>query len=162
MPTYKDKSVVLLHGFFALDALKGLKSVKKDSVFVLEGRPNFSSAKIVVDLLQKQKIKPTIIADNMAGFLFFNDFVKEVWISYQDQSEEGLLSPAGSLILSVLAKRHKIPVRALPASKRIKALGKERDVFYFNRFKVAPKNIHGYVPLLEWVPYKYISEKEIL
>ena len=164
METDKDildefkESIVLLQGIFQPADLDRLKDRKEREVFVMEGRPSLEAAQFTCSELLKRKIKPTLIADNMAGFLFYKDLVKEVWLSYQTQDKEGALCPIGGLILGVLGKRHKVPVHLYPSGRALNLIGNQKEIFYFKGVKIAPNRIKGYVPLAEWVPQKYISE----
>ena len=151
-------SVVLVHGVFDPSIFESVKSGNGHELFVMEGRPSLESAASTCRELLRRKIKPTLIADNMAGFLFYRNLVKEVWLACQTVDEQGALCPVGSLIVGVLAKRHNVPVYVYPASKESRRMGGQRDIFYFKGIKVAPQNIKGYVPLVEWLPNKYITE----
>jgi methylthioribose-1-phosphate isomerase len=151
-------SVVLLHGIFEPSVFDAVKSGTGNELFVMEGRPSLESAQTTCRELLRRKIKPTLIADNMAGFLFYRNLVKEVWLACQTVDEQGALCPIGSLIVGVLAKRHNVPVYVYPASKESRLMGGQKDIFYFKGIKVAPQNIKGYVPLVEWLPKKYITE----
>lgn len=153
-----EESVILLQGVFEDSVLDGLKDKKDGEIFVMEGRPSLESAQVTCRELLRRKIKPTLIADNMAGFLFYKNLVKEVWLSYQISDNEGALCQIGALILGVLGKRHDVPVHLYPASTASKLMGRQKDIFYFKGEKVAPNNIKGYVPLVEWVPNKYITK----
>lgn len=154
----EKRSVVLLHGLFASAFFDLVNGRKSKSIFILEGRPAFAGARHAVPMLKKRKITPTLIADNMAGFLFFKDLVKEVWLAYELIDPQGALCSTGSLILAVLARKHHVPVYLYPAGKRTAMMGKQKDIFYFNGIRTAPQNIRGYVPLLEWVPNKYMMK----
>lgn len=151
-------AVVLLHGVFEPSVFDAVKSGNGTELFVMEGRPSLESAQTTCRELLRRKIKPTLIADNMAGFLFYRNLVKEVWLACQTVDEQGALCPIGSLIVGVLAKRHNVPVYVYPASKGSRLMGGQKDIFYFKGIKVAPQNIKGYVPLIEWLPKKYITE----
>ena len=151
-------SVILLHGVFEPSVFDVVKSGNGNELFVMEGRPSLESAQTTCRELLRRQIKPTLIADNMAGFLFYRNLVKEVWLAYQAVDEPGALCPIGSLIVGVLAKRHNVPVYVYPASKESRLMGGQKDIFYFKGIKVAPQNIKGYVPLVEWLPKKYITE----
>ncbi len=153
-----EGSVILLQGVFDPDVFDLLPRTEGREVFVMEGRPSLESAEMTCRELLKRKIKPTLIADNMAGFLFYKGLVKEVWLSYQMADGQGALCPIGGLILGVLGKRHHVPVKLYPSSKESKLMGTQKDIFYFQGVKVAPANIKGYVPLMEWLPMEYITE----
>src|SRR5436853_1049040 len=62
---------------------------KIKEVVILEGRPSLEAARVNCRALAKRKIKSILIADNMAGFLFFNNRVKEVWLSYYIADRKG-------------------------------------------------------------------------
>ena len=168
-----EGSVVLLHGVFESSVFDAVKSGNGTELFVMEGRPGLESAQTTCRELLRRKIKPTLIADNMAGFLFYRNLVKEVWLAClpvprsgtysarqagQTVDDQGALCPIGSLIVGVLAKRHNVPVYVYPASKESRLMGGQKDIFYFKGIKVAPQNVKGYVPLVEWLPKKYITE----
>lgn len=152
------ESVVLLQGVFDPVYFDLVKKNDFKEVFVLEGRPSLESAQYSCTELLKRKIKPTLIADSMAGFLFYKNLVKEVWLSYQQADEKGALCQIGALILGVLGKKHNVPVKMFPNPYKLNLIGNQKEIFYFNGVKVAPNNIKGYVPLAEWVPSKYITE----
>ncbi len=159
MPDYKQKSIILIHGVLAADFLKTFKPTKASSVFILEGRPSLSAGKSNSAALAKKGIVPTVICDNMAGFLFFKGLVKEVVLACQFADKTGALCDMGGLILAVLAKRHKIAIKLAPAPHKARFLGNPEDVLSFEGKRTAPKGVKGYVPLVEWVPVKYLSAK---
>lgn len=151
------KSIILLQGIFEDSMFDMIKKKKKKEVFVLEGRPSLEAAKFSCRELIDRNIQPTLISDNMAGFLFYKNLVREVWLSYQTVDSKGALCQIGGLVLGVLSKRHKVPVNLYPNGKHINLIGQQREIFYFNGTRIAPDNIKGYVPLVEWVPNKYIT-----
>lgn len=154
----KKRSVTLLHGI-ANDTLFGLlKKRKAKHVFVLEGRPKLEGAKVLCRKLLKKKITPTLISDNMAGFLFYKDFVKEVWVAYQSVDSQGALCSIGALILGVLGKKHNVPVYLTPAAGKTKTMGSPNDILKFEGKQIAAKGVKTYVPLVENLPKKYITE----
>lgn len=154
----KKNSIVLLQGVFKASMFDLLKKRKVDNIFVLEGRPGLQAAKQSCRALIERKIKPTLITDNMAGFFFYKKLVKEVWLSYQTADDSGALCQIGGLILGVLGRTHKVPVNIYPNYQNLQLLGYSNDISFFNGVRVAPNGIKGYVPLVEWVPKKYINE----
>lgn len=148
-----------MHGLFDEKFFEDLSKRKFQEVFVLEGRPSLKSSRSICTQLLKHKIKPTIIADNMAGFLFYKNLIKEVCMSYQSfGKEDGALCLAGGLILSVLAKNHKVMVKVYPTIEDSLLIAKPKEVLHFNGERVAPRGVKGYAPLVEWVPKKYINK----
>ncbi len=146
-----------MHGIFEPSVFSLLKKRKGGEFFILEGRPGLDSSKSSCRELLKREIRPTLIADNMAGFLFYKNLVKEVWLSYQSADKKGALCQIGGLILGVLGRAHNVPVYLHPSDQKLQLLGHPKDISRFNGMTVAPGNIPGYVPLAEWVPKKYIG-----
>ncbi len=155
MLALKKKSIILLHGNFEDKVLQGFK--KGSPYVVLEGRPDLVSSRSVIKAFAKKKITPTVIADNMAGFLFYKDLIKEVRISYQYQDGTGALCDIGGLILGVLAKEHKIPLQIYQGKLRQRFLAPQEDLLTFNGKKVAASGTRAYGPLVEWLPHRYIT-----
>ncbi len=153
------KDNILLHGFFKTEFFDQLEKQNPKKVFILEGRPSLESSRHSCRELLKRKINPTLIADNMGGFLFNKRLIEEVALAYQDMSDRNALCQIGGLILAVLGKRHNVPIYLYPASVRQEQMGQEKDIFYFNKIRVAPQGIKGYVPLIEWIPEKYVTKK---
>lgn len=158
MQAYKTKSISLFHGLLSSESLKKVKLAKSDHAFVCEGRPSLESGRKTSGALLKKGITPTMISDNMAGFLFFKGLVKEVFIGCQYADKKGVLCDMGALILAVLARKHKVPVKLLDAEKRHRFLGDPKDILSFEGKLIAPRGTHGYVPLVEWVPVKYLKK----
>jgi len=156
MRDYKTRSIVLLQGVLAKGFFKTFKPAKTAFVFVLEGRPDLSAGKGNSAALVKKGIVPTVICDNMAGFLFFKGLVKEVILACPFADKSGALCDMGGLILAVLAKRHQVPVRLAPAKHKARFLGNPEDILSFEGQRTAPKGVSGYAPLVEWVPRKYL------
>ena len=82
--------------------------------------------------------------------------MKQVYLACQYVDHGGALCDTGALICAVLAKRHKVPVKLLPGKVKARFLGDPRDILSFKGAAVAPKGTQGYVPLVEWVPGKYL------
>ena len=153
----REKSIVLLHGVVHESFALWLKRKKQKDIFVLEARPYLASAQKTCKILLKHNIKPTLIADNTAGFLFYQKFVKEVWMACRYADGNGAICDIGGLILGVLGKRHKVPVNLFESALSTKLFAQPDEIAYFLNKRVAPRGIKGYVPLVEWVPKKYIS-----
>ncbi len=153
-----EQSIVLVHGVFTTSFFDLFQNENGSELFVMEGRPSLESAQRTCRELLRRRIKPTLIADSMAGFLFYRKLVKEVWLAYQAVDKTATLCPIGGLVLGVLGKRHNVPVYVYPASQESRLMGSKKDIFYFKGIKVAPQNIKGYVPLVEWLPKKYITK----
>lgn len=151
-------TVVILHGQFEEPFFDTLKNRTVDRFFVLEGRPNLESSKHVIKNLLKRKITPTIISDNMAGFLFYKQLVKEVYLATIDIDDKGALCHIGASILAVMAKQHNVKVFCYPSIAKKEFVGKPSDLTSFQSTQIAPKNTKAYVPLIEWIPGKNFEE----
>jgi len=152
------KSVTIIRGSPANGFLEILANRKPKAVFVLEGRPKLEETRVLCRKLLKEKITPTVISDNMAGFLFYKNLVKEVWVMYQGLNHKDAFADVGGLILSVLGKKHGIPIYLFPSGKKIKSMGRGEEILHFNGKRVAAKGVKGYVPLIERLPKKYITK----
>jgi methylthioribose-1-phosphate isomerase len=157
MREYKAKSIYLFQGVLNAESLKKVKLSLHAHAFVCEGRPSLEAGRKTSGILLKKGITPTVISDNMAGFLFFKGLVKQVFIACQYADKKGALCDMGALILAVLAKKHKIPLKLLAADHRTRFLGDPKDILSFEGQRIASKDTHGYVPLVEWVPAKYLK-----
>jgi methylthioribose-1-phosphate isomerase len=157
MQDYKKKSISLLHGVFTTESFKKVRFIQAEHSFVCEGRPSLEAARKTSKMLLDHGITPTIISDNMAGFLFFKGLLKEVIIACQYADDTGALCDAGALILAVLAHEHKVPIKLLAAEHKSRFIGDPKSILSFEGKQIAPKGTHGYVPLVEWVPAKYLK-----
>ncbi len=135
-----------------------LKKKRQKTVVIPEGRPQLEAAKVNSRELLKRNMTPLVIADNMAGFMFYRNMIKEVWLAYQIGDAHGALCDIGALIYAVLAKKHRVPVLAYPAVEQKRFIGKPKEICCFCGRRVAPPAVKGYVPLLEWVPGNYIGK----
>ena len=157
MPDYKPKSIVLVHGVLTPEAVLKIKLLKSQSVFICEGRPSLEAGKSNAKGFLARHIIPTVICDNMAGFLFFKGYVKTVVLTCQYADKGGALCDTGALICAVLAKHHKIPLNLVHAKTKTRFLGDPKSILSFEGKQIAPKGTHGYVPLVEWVSGKYLK-----
>ncbi len=156
MPDFKPKSVILCHGVLTEGALAKIKA-KGDHLVLCEGRPTLRAATHNSRYFLSRKIKPIVITDNMAGYFFYKGLVKEVLLACQYVDKTGALCDMGALILAVLAKTHKVPLRLLDGEHKKHFLGNPTDLLTLKGLPVAPRDTHAYSPLVEWVPAKYLK-----
>ena len=152
------ESVVLIYGEFERGFFSLFKERTAEKFFVMEGRPDLTAGKTSISGLAKAGIQPTLICDNMAGFLFARGMVKEVWLSYVEEGDRGALCLIGSSILGLLAKKHQVPVYCYASSAKKDVMAESSAITSFQGKKVAPKGVEAYVPLLEWVPGKCFDQ----
>ncbi len=155
---WPENSVVVILGPFKDSIFDYGKMQGWQDVVVLEGRPHLKAARVSCQELLKRNIIPTVMADNMAGYLFSKKFVREIWLAYQWTDTEGVLCDTGSLILAVLGKRHQIPVNCFPGIERKEFLAEGKDLLSINGQRIGMKKVNAYVPLAEWVAKKYLSQ----
>ena len=151
------RSSILIQGVVDGALFDWSKIKKAKTIFVMEGRPRLEAARYVCRQLQKRKMIPTLIADNMAGFLFYRGWVREIWMACQVKERGGYLCDAGALILGVLGKRHNVPVHLYPAKRTTDFLSSQKDILNFNGVPITPRGVKGYAPLVDWVPERYVS-----
>ena len=156
MLDFKENSITLLQGVLTPGSLAKIKYKGGARIVISEGRPSLRAAEHNSRYFLDKKVTPIIICDNMAGFLFFKGFVKQVYLACQYADKGGALCDTGALICAVLAKRHKIPVKLLPGKIRTRFLGNPKDILSFEGSPMAPKGTYSYAPLVEWVPGKYL------
>ena len=150
----------ILYGFFRVEDVRSIAEKTSGDLVVLEGRPRLDIGKVTSRQIIKLGRRPVVIADNMAGFLFFQKKIGAVYVAGPSRDENGAFGPTGSLILAVLCKKHNVPFYAIDGAKHGDLLAKEQELFNFEGKRVAASGIRGYAPLIEWVPGEYIrSEK---
>ena len=157
MSSKTKRTYVLLHGVPESSLLDKLKARKLTACVIPEGRPDLQAAQSNSREMLKREMTPLLIADNMAGFMFYRDMIKEVWLAYQVGDDHGALCDIGALICAVLGKKHRVPVYGYPSAQKRRFIGKPKEIFSFCQKRIAPRGIKGYVPLLEWVPGTYIK-----
>ncbi len=69
----------------------------------------------------------------------------------------GALCDTGALILAVLAKKHKVAIRLVEAEHKKHFLGAPKELLAIKNIPTASSTTHAYVPLVEWVPVKYLK-----
>lgn len=148
--------VILIHGVFPSNFFDRLKKNGKN-VVVLEGRPSLKASKNACAQLQRIGLTPTVVADNMAGYLFSKGLVSQVWLASQASDKNGAVCPVGSLILAVLAKKHRVSVFTFSSGEKSRPLGKPGDLQKFNGQNIVCGKVKAFVPLIEWVDAKYLS-----
>jgi methylthioribose-1-phosphate isomerase len=156
MLDFKENSVVLLQGVMSHGALAKIKTKGGVNIVISEGRPTLRAAEHNSRYFLDKKIKPAIICDNMAGYLFYKGLVKEVVISCQYADGTGALCDTGALIVAILAKKHKVALRLVDGEHKKHYLGNPKDLLILKGVPTAPAKTKAYAPMVEWVPSKYL------
>ncbi|HOY09745.1 MAG TPA: hypothetical protein PLB05_06690 [Candidatus Omnitrophota bacterium] len=152
-----QRSYILLLGVPEPALFDKFKACKVKACVIPEGRPDLKAAQVNSRAMLKRGMAPVLIADNMAGFMLYRSMIKEIWLAYQVGDDHGALCDIGALIYAILGKKHGVPVYGYPAAEKRRFIGKPQEIFCFCQKRIAPRDIHGYVPLLEWVPGTYIK-----
>jgi methylthioribose-1-phosphate isomerase len=147
---------VILYGLFSAEELKRLAAHSSADFDILEGRPRLEIGQATSKQLLRIGKRPIVIADNMAGFLFYQKKVSAVYVTCQSRDDTGAFCPTGALILAVLCQRHNVLFHVVDAARDIDLRAKDQDLFNFQKTRVAARGIKAYVPLVEWIPSKYI------
>lgn len=142
---------VLVHGQMPASFFNELIKTKTAEFYILEGRPSLSSVKASAKQLQKLGIVPTVLADNMAGYLFYQNLLKEVWLACRPGKKSVVCDP-GAIILQTLAKRHQIPVYGYRSQEFKKDAAAQADLSRFNGQKVVASCFKSYVPVKDELP----------
>ena len=148
---------VILYGLFSNEKLKRLTVQSSLDFVVLEGRPRLEIGRETSKQLLRLGKRPIVIADNMAGFLFYQKKVSAVYVTCQSRDDAGAFCPTGALILAVLCQRHGVPFHVIQAARDIDLRAKDQELFSFQKTRVAARGIKAYAPLLELVPVKYLA-----
>ncbi|MBF0479094.1 MAG: hypothetical protein HQL26_06390 [Candidatus Omnitrophica bacterium] len=153
------KRVVLVHGFFNDNFFDHLKKENVE-VFVLEGRPDLVSGQHACRKLLQREMTPTVIADNMAGFLFKHDCVKAVWISGHEKEHDTFKALTGSLILAVLAKTHNVPFHVFEGEHPLSQKHDAGALLKFCGIQVAEKETKTLVPEYDLICLDYVTKSQ--
>ncbi len=150
----------LLYGFPQKSFLDDLTATGKEVSFLVpEGRPGLGGAKELAPQLAAKGWPVRIITDNMMAYCFSKGMAEAAYIFSQRDTKEGAWCPIGSLVLAIAARAHGVPVNLLPANKELPQ-GSEAEnqaLFFLAGKRIAPEGIKSYVPLVELVPWKYIT-----
>lgn len=95
----------------ALGVIRAMRESGNDvEVFVNETRPFLQGARLTAWELKKEKIRATLITDNMAGYLMQKGWVDAVVVGCDRVAANGdVANKIGTYAIAVLAERHKIP-----------------------------------------------------
>jgi methylthioribose-1-phosphate isomerase len=148
------QSIVLLHGVFEDSFFDMIAQRECRKVFVMEGRPSMEAARVNTKALLKRDITPTLISDNMAGFLFYHGLVKEAWLAYAITEKRGAMCFIGASVVALLAKEHNVPLFCYQGEDQAQEIAAPEALKTFQGKRIAPRDTKVYAPLWEWVPGK--------
>ena len=154
----------------ALGVLRALKESGKDfEVFVNETRPFLQGARLTAWELKKEKIRATLITDNMAGYLMQTGKVEAVLVGCDRVAANGdVANKIGTYTLAVLARRHGIPFYVAGPTSSIDvdcASGKDipielrdpKEVSHIFGKALAPKGTHVFNPAFDVTSQELVS-----
>lgn len=154
----------------ALGVLRALKESGKDfEVFVNETRPFLQGTRLTAWELKKEKIRATLITDNMAGYLMQTGKVEAVLVGCDRVAANGdVANKIGTYTLAVLARRHGIPFYVAGPTSSIDvncASGKDipielrdpKEVSHIFGKALAPKGTHVFNPAFDVTSQELVS-----
>ncbi len=138
-------------------------------VFVDETRPFLQGARLTAWELKRDRIRFTLICDNMAGFFMAKGLINAVLVGADRIAVNGdVANKIGTYSLAILAREHRIPFYvAAPSSSvdcktsrgdRIKIEYREtKEVTHIRDRRISPYSIEVANPAFDITPNKYIK-----
>jgi len=161
----KNKDIIFTH-CHSTNVVKALiyakKKGKKFEVYNTETRPLFQGRKTAKQL-KRAGIKVTIFVDSALGVALSgkqkNKKPSKVFLGADALTRKGVVNKVGSEVISIIAKKNKIPVYILANSWKFTKSKIPMENRKLNEvWDKAPKNIKIKNPAFEFVDKKYISE----
>ncbi len=126
---------------------------REKRAFVAELRPGLEGMKIVAKELLKRRIEPVIICDNMMAYCMKEGLVRDVHIFYYALNKTMALCRTGSLVATLCAREHGIPVYLYPSMPLWPKAG---GLTHIGGKKVTHRSVKTYAPLFEEVALQQI------
>ncbi len=136
-----------------------LKAEQVQTVLVPEMRPELWGVQVVTRELLEKNIPTTLISDNMMGTFFAQGLIHRLYLFYTELSEKGPVGICGSLLATLLARAHGVPVELL-ASAEAKVAPLDRDISTFLGQRVIPEGVAIYPIEREVVPWSLFKENK--
>ena len=150
---------------------------KKIHVYADETRPRLQGARLTAFELHENKIPVTVIADTMAGWLFYHKKINCAIVGADRVLRNGTtINKIGTYTVAILANHHKIPffVAAPKSTFDLKTDEKdvvieERDkseVTHIDKYQITPSGVPVINPAFDFTPPElvtaFITEKGII
>lgn len=141
---------------------------KRFRVFVDETRPLLQGARLTAWELVQRKIPPTILTDNMAGWLMKKGEITLVLVGADRIARNGdTANKIGTYGLAVLSRWHRLPFYvAAPTSTLDLSLASGRnipieerapeEVTHFGGRRITPKGVKAFNPAFDVTPHSFI------
>jgi len=113
------------------------------SLLVPEMRPELMGALQVAPQLVRRGIPATLISDNMAGIFFYRGEIDRVYLCYERQEAQRMISRMGGLLMASLARIHGVEINYLPAGE-VDVDAPDSDIETFLGRRVSPKGVSIY------------------
>ncbi len=168
----QDGDTILTHCFpgcalyYMLNEAK--KQGKKISVYATETRPYLQGARLTCLTLVEAGYTPTLITDNMVGYLMWKGLVDKVFLAADRIAMDGsIANKIGTYSIAVLAARHKVPFYVLgyegpdPNTNTWEDMEIEernpQEVLYCMKARTAPEGVQAYYPAFDITPPELIT-----
>lgn len=140
---------------------------KKIRVVATETRPKLQGARLTTYELIHDGIPVTLVTDNMAGYIMYNQLVAKIIVGADRIVADAVINKIGTYTLAVLAKEHKIPFYvAAPRSTfdlestAMDIIIEERppeEVTHMYSHRIAPKDTDALNPAFDVTPLEYVT-----
>ncbi|MBI4529864.1 MAG: hypothetical protein HY695_39195 [Deltaproteobacteria bacterium] len=159
--TKENEKYLLVYGVPDLPAYSAigdeLNTRQCRAVLVPEMRPELWGARVVTRELLRRDIPTTLISDNMMGFFFGRKEIQRLYLYCSDLGSKGAVSICGSLLASLLARAHGVPVEILSCSGPTKEKSPDRDVATLMGRRVIPDGVGIYPVQKELLPRSLLN-----
>ncbi|MDP3947296.1 MAG: hypothetical protein Q8Q41_01215 [bacterium] len=146
--------------FFDLINERKRKEGQGIAILLAEKRPDISPTISVAKRFLGIGVEVTVISFNMISFCMERKMISAAYLFYHSLGEDTISSDIGSRIVAISAREHGIPLFLYPSAstKKGKNGGKEEDdIRRFMGYPIAPETINTFTPLVEEVPWRYVS-----
>ena len=134
-----------------------LKAEQSQTLMVPEMRPEMWGVQAVIPELLKRNTPTTLISDNMMGTFFARGQILGLYLFYEELSEKGPVGICGSLLVTILARAHGVPVELLESDDADMAPS-DQDVSTFMGQRVSPEGVTIYPIEREVIPWSLFKE----
>lgn len=150
---------------------------KKIHVYADETRPRLQGARLTAFELHQNKIPVTVIADTMAGWLFYHKKLDCAIVGADRILKNGLtINKIGTYTVAILANYHKIPFYVAAPKSTFDFTTEEQDVVieerdisevtHIGKYQITPSGVSVINPAFDFTPPElvtaFITEKGII
>lgn len=168
----QDGDAILTHCFPGCALYYMLSEARKQGkdvqVYATETRPYLQGARLTCLTLKEAGYTPTLITDNMVGYVMWKGLVNKVFLAADRIALDGsIANKIGTYTIAVLAARHKMPFYVLgyegpdPKTRTWKDMRIEernpKEVLQCMEVRTAPEGVQAYYPAFDITPPQLIT-----